>query len=265
MTTRRFTRWFEDGEKHGPFQSYEVRERIEQGELNGDELAWHKDSPDWMRLKEMDVFEGEFAPTLAELEAAIPPPLPPQPRPFVRFWARWFDAFLYWLVVFGIMRATGQNIPGALNSYWFMTLHMLPYLFFEAIAIHLWKTTPGKFLLGIRVQTVEGGKLPLGASVVRAIRVYLLGVGMHLWIFPLMCHAFSLWFTLRNGEAPWDAIARNEVRVAGPFLAPTLVFAGLFVVILALFGAVMAPAVREIMETMPELFPQLGLGLPKGD
>ena len=33
----------EDGGKKGPFETYLLRERIEAGELSGDELAWHKD------------------------------------------------------------------------------------------------------------------------------------------------------------------------------------------------------------------------------
>ncbi len=51
----------ENGEKQGPFQTYEVRDRIESEELTGEELAWHKDQDQWVALKEMDVFQGEFS------------------------------------------------------------------------------------------------------------------------------------------------------------------------------------------------------------
>ena len=40
----------EDGGKKGPFETYLLRERIEGGELSGDELAWHKDQDGWVTV-----------------------------------------------------------------------------------------------------------------------------------------------------------------------------------------------------------------------
>ena len=50
----------EEGEKRGPYQTYEIRERIERGELAGDELAWHRDQEQWTELREMDAFRSGF-------------------------------------------------------------------------------------------------------------------------------------------------------------------------------------------------------------
>ena len=38
----------EEGKKRGPFETYQIRDRIEAGELAGDELSWHKDQSGWV-------------------------------------------------------------------------------------------------------------------------------------------------------------------------------------------------------------------------
>lgn len=246
----------EDGEKRGPQQSYEVRERIANGELTGEELAWHKDCDDWVPLRELDSFRSAFEPDHLVEEPPTPPPLPSDPRPILRFWARWFDVFLYLVVLFGAMwlsDRTGQNLVGAMTSFWFAVLHMLPFLLLEAIALHLWKTTPGKFLLGIRVQTVEGENLLLSAAVTRAVRVYILGLGLMLGIFTMISHLFGLWFTLKHGEAPWDLMSRNEVRVRGPSPWPVVAFVGLFTVLFVLLSLILVPVAMEMDPRLKEL------------
>ena len=44
----------EDKQRTGPFQDYEVRERIERGEVTGETMAWHKDQQDWLPLMRKD-------------------------------------------------------------------------------------------------------------------------------------------------------------------------------------------------------------------
>ncbi len=240
----------ESGEKRGPFQIYELRDRIEREELTGEELSWHRDQDEWVPLKELDVFRSEFEDS--ELVSGTPPPLPSSPQPFLRFWARWFDVMLYLLFVYTGLLVTGQEIVEALFSPWFRYLYFLPFLIMEALAIHLYKTTPGKFLLGIRVVTSEEGALPLGSALVRAVRVFILGMGIMFWpmFLPVICHGLCLWFTLRNGEAPWDFVGRSKVRVAGPFFLPGILFMVAFAVVFALLALVLLPSLIELGEKL---------------
>ncbi|NIP97030.1 MAG: DUF4339 domain-containing protein, partial [Akkermansiaceae bacterium] len=130
----------EDGERKGPFETYEVRERIEGGQLSGEELSWHKDQDEWVPLKQLDVFRSEFE---ESVEVAVAPrSLPSRPRPFLRFWARWFDIFLYLLLVYSLLLVTGQDLAQAVSSPRFRYLYFLPFLILEAVAVHLYKTTP---------------------------------------------------------------------------------------------------------------------------
>ena len=241
----------ENGEKRGPFQTYELRDRIEKEELMGEELAWHKDQDGWVALKEMEVFRSEFEDRL--LRVQTPPPLPTQPHVIVRFFARWFDIMLYHLLVFTLLRVTGQNILTAIQAdSWFAYVSFLPFVVFEAACLHFYKTTPGKFFLGIRVVTQEEGAVPFRVALFRSLRVYIVGMGLFMYILPFVCHAFCLWYTLKNKEAPWDTLSGVKVRVTGPFLFPVLIFVMLFIMIMILMSIVLLPTVFELQARLEE-------------
>lgn len=232
----------EEGVKRGPFQTFELRDRIEKDELSGDELAWHKDQEDWVALKEMDVFRSEF-----EKPVPTPPPLPTKPFPVVRFFARWFDVSLYLLVVFGLLEVTGQDLQAAFRpDSWFVYVYFLPFIVLEAACLHRFKTTPGKFFLGIRVVTPDEQVLPFRVALFRSIRVYILGMGMFMSLLPFLCHAFCLWYVLKNSEAPWDTISGMKVRVVGPLLFPVLIFVMLFIIVIVLTFVVLLPTAFEM-------------------
>lgn len=241
----------EDGEKRGPLQSYEVRERIQRGDLDGSELAWHGELDEWRALKEMDVFRSEFEEPEPEPQEVEAPPLPePAPQPFLRFWARWFDVFLYMAVIFGVLWVTGQDITEAILTPVFRGLWFLPYLILEALSMHYYKTTPGKFLLGLRVVTADEQALSLGAALLRSLRVFILGMGVFYWpwLLPIVCHALCCWYTFKHGQAPWDILAGTKVRSAGIFLFPVLLFVLAFMVILIFLAVLVLPGLFQYQE-----------------
>ena len=242
----------EKGEKQGPFEAYEVRGRIEEARLTGDELAWHKDQEGWVALREMDIFRSAFEESREVPDS--PPPAPPgPPLPFRRFFARWFDVHLYFLLLCSVVRFSGYDLLDAMMSSWAM-FSLLPFVLLEAIVLHLTKTTPGKFLLGLRVVGPEEEALSLRAALVRSLRVYILGLG--LWpcfgVLTGICHVYCIWYLMRRNEAPWDAASQNRVR--GTRLLPfrIVVFGMLFTGILMLSLAVLGPAWVELMEEIRE-------------
>ena len=50
----------EDGEKRGPYEDYEIRERIRRDELSEDVQMWYEGAERWMPAKEVHFFEAEF-------------------------------------------------------------------------------------------------------------------------------------------------------------------------------------------------------------
>ncbi len=243
----------EGGEKTGPFQSYHIRERIGRGELDGGEMAWHESSPDWVPLREVAMFRTEFQ----EEEVEEPPPIPARPRPLVRFWARWFDLLLNLMVVFGLMRVLGLDIATAMISPVFMLTFLLPGVLLEAIGIHLLGATPGKCLLGARVQRKDGERMELGPAVVRSFRVHVLGMGMLVWLFPLICHLLSLWFLMKMRSTFWDRVGGSEVRVRKVGEGRIVVFVLLFVGLLSALSLILKPTLEELMKENQKERPEL--------
>src|SRR5687768_13886404 len=93
-----------NGEKYGPIPDYDVRRKIEAGDLTADTPAWHEGLPAWVPIRMIPLFENEFnapppvAPepvTAAPTRPIVPPPIPEKPKLIRRFWARWLDIFLY--------------------------------------------------------------------------------------------------------------------------------------------------------------------------
>lgn len=233
----------EEGEKRGPFEPYELRDRIEKGRLSGEELAWHEGCPNWTPVCELALFRRSF-----EEEEPVPPPVPRRPRAFSRFWARWFDIYAYLLVVYGGMHFLGIDIFASFESALFRVLHLLPYLLLDAIAVNLWGTTPGKAMLGLRIEGPEEGKLPLGASLLRSVRVYILGLGLGLPVVSALCQGFCLWFTLRNGAAPWDVMTGIVVRSRSPGAVRIVAFVVLFLVVLLALSVFLKPVSDALIE-----------------
>ena len=246
----------EDGERRGPFEVYELRDRIERGELTGGELSWHEALDSWAPLRELDVFHSEFENAPAGDSTGGPPPLPQKPRPFLRFLARSFDLVLYSLVLWGGMTLFGADLLKAALSPLFNLLSMVPLFVIEAGMIHLWAATPGKALLGLAVRSSPGRNLGAGASMLRAARVYIIGLGLLHPLLIFLCGGFSLWFTLRKGKTPWDSVGNHHVSAAGPTPVSLLVFTVLFTLMLLLlvFG-IFAPLALEMREAYPDGLP----------
>lgn len=254
-----------EGEKAGPFQDYEIRRRIENGELAGDTPAWHQGQDGWKPLRELAPFaveferptarnDGEAAAASAVRRGQGPPTLPQERLLGRRFWARWLDILAYvacwWLGLW----ASGRPIDAALDSLLLMVLQLVPWFVLETILLHRYGTTPGKWLLGLRVVNADGSLLSLGAATVRSLRVWSGGIGFGLGPVALICQAFSLHLCLRLGRPLWDHVGKHYVR-ATP-LVPWRVAAlavGMFAAI-QLQGAVVSP---YLLKDMEQAFPAL--------
>lgn len=239
----------EDGEKTGPFQTYEIRERISDEDLSGDELAWHRNQDGWIPLKEMEVFRAEFE---KEPEPpAEPPPLPARPQPFVRFWARWFDVFLFLFLLLGTLHIFGVGLAVLYSNSIAPFLIPIAFALLEAISLHQYKTTPGKFLLGVKVMTLEEERLTLGQAVARSFRICILGMGLMQVLFPpliMLCHCFCLWFLMKHGQTPWDFVGGTRQKVVGPLFYPTVLFMFLFAFLFFMVMLLGLPEVQKLVE-----------------
>jgi uncharacterized RDD family membrane protein YckC len=204
----------QDGEKSGPIHDFEIRHRIESGELSADTPAWHEGLATWRPLGEIDLFHGEFekekpkaateSPYASPKEASQPPPLPSQPHLIRRFWARWLDLYLFAGLWWLGMWISGRDIESTLLNSWIILFQFVPWFVFETILIHRYGTTPGKWLLGIKVVNDDGSLLSLAEATRRSARVLFIGIGFGWGWLALICQLMA-WFTTRRiGRPLWD-------------------------------------------------------------
>ncbi len=252
-----------DGEKIGPIHDFEIRRQIANGTLPATTPAWHEGLPAWKPLDEVDLFTREFQlpiiPEPTSLENSpdsdsTPPPLPTRTHYGRRFWARWFDLTLYSGIWWIGMWAAGQNIEAALLNPWVMIFQYAPWFILEALLLHQFGTTPGKWLLGLQVVNKDGSPLSLAASSRRSMRVLFSGIGFGWSILALLCQALSWFMAKRLGNTVWDYAGGHRVTAAP--LRPLRVVALLilFIGALQLQMIVVAPHLFKIAgETYPFL------------
>ncbi len=257
----------QNGEKTGPIHDFEVRRKIEAGELPANTPAWHEGLAAWRPLVEIDLFSREFERPIESHEEAgasfgddpqadpdSPPPLPAQPHLIRRFWARWFDLYLFAGVWWIAMWAAGRNIGETLNNPWIILFQYIPWFVLETVLLHRFGTTPGKWLLGLRVVNDNGSLLGLNEAIRRSGRVLFLGIGFGWGVLALICQIMAFFTTKRLGRPLWDHAGGHRL-VAAP-LSPLRLASyviGLFAA-LQLQLIVVAP---HVMESMHKTFPAL--------
>lgn len=134
------------------------------------------------------------------------PPLPVAPHPIRRFLARELDYNLMALVVL-VFQLFVFHIPDSDNAIlnWLAGyLILLPMLAVEAVLLHLWGTTPGKWLLGLSLRDRAGNKLSRRRAFYRSCMLFAKGYGFNIPIYNLYRY-YKSYRTCKDGEPlPWD-------------------------------------------------------------
>ena len=84
----------------------------------------------------------------------------------------------------------------------------------EAMMLHLWGTTPGKWLMGMRLEDPNGGKLSFGAGFIRTWHVTFAGLGLYIPLYS-QWRLWKSYTAVSAGEgAYWDDEA--EIQYSDP-------------------------------------------------
>ncbi|NLT71571.1 MAG: RDD family protein [Verrucomicrobiaceae bacterium] len=172
-------------------------------------------------------------PSTRPLDAPAPSGAAARTRPFVRFWARMFDYTAVSVLIFQLSdAAVPQPLPGESLAEVFgrylaelqkpealvfartLFFALIGWHFLEAVLIHLFGTTPGKALFGIRVRKITGEPLPMKTSLGRSFYVYVLGVGFYQFPLILIGMIFSFFRIHSTGDCLWDQ--HLKIRVENP-------------------------------------------------
>ncbi len=252
-----------NGKRSGPYPDYEIRSRIEHGEITSEEIVWHEGLPEWTPVGELELFRNSLE-QQQKAPTSVPPPLPkayaeatagakPKAHLARRFWARWTDLTLYSALWWLGMYLGGRDIGSAIANLWVLIPMFLPWFAVEAWLIHRFGTTPGKWLMGLKVSNEDGSALALKESVWRALRVMITGIGFGWGLLAILCQTMS-WFTTRRlGKPIWDYMGNHKVEAAPLKPFRTVVLIIVFIGAAQLQMAVRGPHEEKIMV---EQFPQ---------
>ena len=154
---------------------------------------------------------------LGELLAATQTALRQDVKPYVhapvrRYIARSFDFLLCSLPWQLALNAAGVDTRGRLGSIWLAVLGMVTMLVLEPLLLHLFGTTPGKWLMGLRVTDENGKTLSFAAAWRRTWRVLWYGYGACIPIYSII-RTYSCWKAEQDERLlEWED--GNELRAA---------------------------------------------------
>ncbi|MFC1635215.1 RDD family protein [Planctomycetota bacterium] len=151
-----------------------------------------------------------------------------QVRPWIRYFARIVDIFLFSLLI-GIM--LGMFAPSVLNlPNAFLTMIILfAWIFQESILLANCGTTVGKWFFKIKVRNCRGQKLTFSDALNRSFGVWLKGMGAGVPLLNLISLLASRSNLKRNGITAWDEeggfiVTHGKIGFFRPLVAAMLFF-----------------------------------------
>lgn len=172
------------------------------------------------------IAEEEFLDEVGEIRA--------QATPWTRLWARLLDLTIYLaplsllvgylfpdFVMLPIFAGNGgSSLLGAL---------LLPLaMVLDAGVISVFGNSPGKWLIGTRVETIRHERPDFGTALNRNFLLYLKGIGLGIPIIAIVQY-FINFSKLRNGrQSSWDSDSNTRVYDINSHIVRTFVVAGAF-------------------------------------
>lgn len=134
--------------------------------------------------------------------------LPQVFHPWRRYLARTLDIFIYGMVwsaalafVFHV-RLAARSTPGSLLD---SVVALVIMLFAEPLWLHLFGTTPGKAVFGLRIEDADGKRLSYSQGLERTWGVIGAGMGYYIPVYQLVRLWKSYDLCKRKERQPWDA------------------------------------------------------------
>lgn len=157
-------------------------------------------------LQEMPVEHPAL--TAGKFQENVPQEIHPFRRAAAKYLDIWLFSALVQLLLYVILRI--RPIPNGIASMLIQFAILFLFLPVEAVFLHLWGTTPGKWVMGIRLEAAEGGKLPWFHALCRGWEVLKYGMGFNLPIWSWFC-AIKSYCTL-TGRAFRRFVRYDEVN-----------------------------------------------------
>jgi len=136
-------------------------------------------------------------------------------HPWRRYLARSLDTFCYltiWLAFLAVAFRTNLALQSNLGRWFNQVAALVMMLLLEPLQLHLFGTTLGKFIFGLRLKSQNGGKPSFYDGLVRTWDVIHFGLGFGIPIYNLVL----LWRSYRRCDdqeaQPWDDVLVYSIR-----------------------------------------------------
>jgi hypothetical protein len=225
-----------DGKQEGPLSFEQIRAMASAGSLTSTDLAWYEGCPEWIQLSRIP---GVF-PTPPQLPAVAQSSLiiesGSQVRPWVRYWARLIDLYLFSIGCgFAIGLLARDWITSQADGFLLALVFIFVWCFVEPIFLSTWGTTPGKALLRVTVRKSDGSMLDYGLALSRSFDVWFRGYGLGIPLISFVTVLMAYEKLKKNGITSWDQsrdlrVSHEKIGVVRVILALLLFCAFAYVV-----------------------------------
>ncbi len=148
---------------------------------------------------------AEKEPSKGEIsEETVKPGTIADVQPWVRWCARYFDIFLFSLILGIVLGIFAPSTLEGKNDAVFGIVSLFIWIFIETILLSTWGTTPGKGLLRVRIRNSNGGKLTFSEALKRSFTVWIKGMGIGFPIIALFTLSGSYDNLRKKGITEWD-------------------------------------------------------------
>ena len=142
---------------------------------------------------------------------------PREPHPWRRYFARMLDhaiaaSFVWFIIVVLLRWRPAGELLSTVSAYasWFVLMPL------EALCLHRWGTTPGKWIFGIRIEAAEGGRLSFSDALRRAWSVFRDGMCLGIPLLNLYCMYKEGWKAhTEQWDTKWDEDCEISFRQCG--------------------------------------------------
>jgi len=232
--------WYytQGGQQCGPISDPDIGALFETGQLAPDTMVWTEEMEEWAVARDVDgLIPAAFnppPPLQSTVSATLDTEYVPsgeQSRPWVRYWARMVDFFLFCFlagIVLAFVYAPALEMPDVL----FGIVLLFAYVFVEPAMLAAWGTTPGKAILNVRLRNGDGSKLSYADALNRAFKVWFRGEGIGIPIVVLFTQISAYKRLTKQGITSWDEEGAFKVthRTIGAWrtIVVVLIMLGMF-------------------------------------
>lgn len=210
----------ESDEIQGPIPQDELSQMLESGKVSPHTLVWTEGQGDWQPASTIE----ELAPftksatlvdhrpeTMRKVAKDDFEASGEQLRPWIRNWARGVDFLLFSLFVGFAIGIVNETALDQLNDTLAGIILLLAYTTVEPLMLMTWGTTPGKFLLNIRLRNADGSKLSYSQGLTRSFNVVIKGQGVGIPLLSLVTHIMAYNRLVNQGSTAWDESGNHTV------------------------------------------------------